>query len=199
VPGNADNFDISEVYHGQVAYGIYADLYKEITGKHVFTLGKYKYVGSYETLVQSKPDNFNRFEKGYSSIKPDCYIIGDCKKFVLNNFTVNKVHGEYVVSPYYVMSYCLYMSFHSPDVIWNMMFHGMDKMLECKDIRLLSMNSVGVEYWKDENYEFYTKNYESMVTERKPLDGVPPKNYLQYPNCVVKKIFDPSSSEFYGV
>lgn len=197
--GNAMNYDISQVYHGQIAYGIYADLYKKITKKDIFTLGKFNYIGAYEVLVQHAPKSYNRFEKGYSSVKPDCYIEGDCKKLVLTNFTINKIEDMYVASPYYVMSYCLYMNFHSDDPLWNNMFHGLNEMLSCQEVSELSIESVGIEYWKDENYEFFARNYESMIKEKKSIAGVPPKNYLQAPDCNIKKTFDPYQSEFYDL
>lgn len=197
--GPAENFDINFVWHGQIAYGFYVELYKKLTKSDVFSLEKYSYQSTYEVLVQKAPSEYDKFIKGYSSVSPDCYITGDRMNYVLTNFTVNVIDGIYIVSPYYLASYCLYKSFHSDNTLWNSMFHGIKKMMSCDDIKNLSLKSVGIEFWKDENYDFFIRNYESMIKEKKSLDGVPPKNYLQVPDCIVKKTFDPSLSEFYSL
>lgn len=190
--GKADNFNISFTWHGQLAYGFYSKLYE---GNDIYRIDQYHYSDEYEFLIQSPPAEYDTFIKGYSAISPDCYVKGDCRYYVLTDFTVNFIEGQYVVSPYYVAGYCLYMNYHSKNPIWNMMYHGMLKMLETS-IGDLSLLSVGLEYWKD---EFYTKNYESMMIKKKSLDGIPPKNYLSTPNCEIKKTFDPELSEYYAL
>ncbi len=64
----------------------------------------------------------------------------------------------------------------------------------------LSLNNLGIEYWKDENLLFYMQNYNNIKETRRGLNTIPPKNYISNPDCEIKKKFsneDRNNSTFY--
>lgn len=112
----------------------------------------------------------------------------------------------------YILSYFLFMHFYSDDEsdkqlygayytsLLSMMEHSSSLQIPDHEVNPfdISMNVLGMEYWMDENYDFFLKNFKSLIKSKHNLDTVPPKNFLKHPECVAKKTFDKSKSEFYA-
>ncbi len=60
-----------------------------------------------------------------------------------------------------------------------------------------SLNTNGIKNYPD-NYLQYLLNFKNLVDNNKNLDNLPPKNYIGYPNCEIKNIFDKKKSEYYS-
>ncbi len=200
--GPGKTIDIDFVWHGQIAYSLYYKMFKELNHSvdDIFALEEYGYIDSYELLVQKARGTTDNFKKGFSTICPDQYTQGNITYHVLNNFTVNNIGGIWIASPYYIMAYFLYNSFQQDSPKWANLYQGIKKMIErSEEIRSLSLFSVGIEYWKDESYEYYIDNYVSFLDTNSGLTDTPPRNYLSVSDCIIKKQFDAKTSKFYNI
>lgn len=65
------------------------------------------------------------------------------------------------------------------------------------NIFLYSINTLGFENCS-ENYYYFIKNFNHLVKENKNLNDLPPKNYIGFPNCDIKKQFNKENSPFYN-
>ena len=67
-----------------------------------------------------------------------------------------------------------------------------------QELRLfdISLNTLGFNNIS-ENMFYYTKNFNNLVTSNKNLTELPPKNYLTYPSCEIKKIYNNEDSPYY--
>jgi hypothetical protein len=65
------------------------------------------------------------------------------------------------------------------------------------DVFLYSINTLGFENCS-ENYYYFIKNFNHLVKENKNLNDLPPKNYIGFPNCDIKKEFNKENSPFYN-
>lgn len=61
----------------------------------------------------------------------------------------------------------------------------------------LSINTLGFKNYS-ENYYYFVKNFINVSTTNKNLDDLPPKNYIGFPDCIIKKEFDSEKSPFYN-
>lgn len=59
-----------------------------------------------------------------------------------------------------------------------------------------SLNTNGIKNYAD-NYLHFILNFKNLIINNKNLDNLPPKNYIGYPNCEIKNIFDKKKSEYY--
>lgn len=48
-----------------------------------------------------------------------------------------------------------------------------------------------------DNYHYFLLNFKNLIKENKNLNLLPPKNYIGYPNCEIKNIFDKKKSSYY--
>lgn len=48
-----------------------------------------------------------------------------------------------------------------------------------------------------DNYHYFLLNFKNLIQNNKNLDILPPKNYIGYPNCTIKNIFDKKKSNYY--
>lgn len=62
---------------------------------------------------------------------------------------------------------------------------------------LYSINTLGFENYS-ENYYYFIKNFNNLVKENKNLSDLPPKNYIGFPDCYIKKEFIKENSSFYN-
>lgn len=60
-----------------------------------------------------------------------------------------------------------------------------------------SINTSGEKNYPD-NYHYFLSNFKHLVKNNKNLNILPPKNYIGYPNCTIKNIFDKKKSIFYS-
>jgi len=60
-----------------------------------------------------------------------------------------------------------------------------------------SINTLGNKNYPD-NFHYFLLNFKNLVTQNKNLDILPPKNYIGYPKCEIKNIFDKKKSEYYS-
>ena len=60
-----------------------------------------------------------------------------------------------------------------------------------------SINTLGEKNYPN-NYHYFLLNFKNLVLENKNLDILPPKNYIGYPKCEIKNIFDKKKSEYYS-
>jgi hypothetical protein len=65
------------------------------------------------------------------------------------------------------------------------------------NIFLYSINTLGFKNCS-ENYYYFIKNFNYLVKENKNLNDLPPKNYIGFPNCDIKKEFNKENSPFYN-
>lgn len=65
------------------------------------------------------------------------------------------------------------------------------------NIFLYSINTLGFNNCS-ENYYYFIKNFNYLVKENKNLNDLPPKNYIGFPNCDIKKEFNKENSPFYN-
>jgi hypothetical protein len=61
----------------------------------------------------------------------------------------------------------------------------------------LSINTLGFKNYS-ENYYYFIKNFINVSQTNKNLDDLPPKNYIGFPDCIIKKEFDNENSPFYN-
>jgi hypothetical protein len=59
-----------------------------------------------------------------------------------------------------------------------------------------SLNTNGIKNYAD-NYLHFILNFKNLIINNKNLDNLPPKNYIGYPNCEIKNMFDKKKSEYY--
>jgi len=60
-----------------------------------------------------------------------------------------------------------------------------------------SINTLGKENYPD-NYYYYIENFKNLVYNNQNLDILPSKNYIGFPNCDLKNIFDEKKSQYYN-
>jgi len=60
----------------------------------------------------------------------------------------------------------------------------------------LSINTFGTINYSN-NYYYFIKNYNNLVNYNTNLNILPPKNYLEFPNCNITKIFEKNKSLYY--
>ncbi len=60
-----------------------------------------------------------------------------------------------------------------------------------------SLNTTGKKNYPD-SYLQFIKNFKNLIANNKNLDNLPPKNYISYPNCEIKNLFDKNKSEYYS-
>ena len=72
-----------------------------------------------------------------------------------------------------------------------------NKKIDNLDCFTYSINNAGFVN-QTENYFYFVKNYNNLIAENRNLNDLPPKNYIGYPNCEIKKSFDDSISPFYN-
>lgn len=78
--------------------------------------------------------------------------------------------------------------------------------LHYKEIDLLNINTSWFKYSINtlgfnnisENYYYHIKNFNYIVVNNKNLNDLPPKNYIGYPDCIIKKEFNNETSPFYN-
>ncbi len=166
--------------------------------------------------------NFKKFE-GLSRAFPNYYLTKykDINTIILDLYgqllSVNHVKLEnniFIVANYnYVLSYFLFNYYMEEDKdlkeYYKYYYISLLTMVEIiqtlynnKEINDLdcftySINTVGFVN-QSENYYYFIKNYNNLMIENKNLNDLPPRNYLGYPNCEIKKTFDDNTSPFYN-
>lgn len=145
--------------------------------------------------------NVNSYDLTGDMLSINSIIIED-KKFILSNYN-------------YILSYFLFSFYYHDNELdknvyanYYLSLKYMLKIIQELNIDInesdnlfdYSLNNLGTKYWIDENYNFYIQNYKSYVNTKTTLNSIPPKNYISYPACEIKKIFkeeDRNKSEFY--
>jgi hypothetical protein len=60
-----------------------------------------------------------------------------------------------------------------------------------------SINTSGIHNYPD-NYEYFIKNYQNLVEFNKNLNILPLKNYIGFPDCNIKNVFEITHSPYYN-
>lgn len=94
-----------------------------------------------------------------------------------------------------------YLSLKSMIEIINYIYDNykvsVDKIISYENsIFSLSINTMGIKNYSN-NYYYFIKNYINLVNNNTNLNVLPPKNYLTFPNCDIKNIFDKDNSLYY--
>lgn len=127
------------------------------------------------------------------------------KQFILSNF--NYILSYFLFSFYYSekeLDKNIYATYYLSLLYMVKTIQGIDMneidINEFDNLFDYSLNNLGTKFWIDENYNFYIQNYKSYIESNTTLKSIPPKNYISYPECEIKKIFkqeDKNKSEFY--
>jgi len=126
--------------------------------------------------------------------------------FVISNYNYNL---SYFLFNYYMnedmelkniyLSY--YLSLNSIIKITNLLYTNYSDIMNdiypyYNSIYNYSINTLGIDNFS-ENYYYHLKNYYYLIYNNTNLTDLPPKNYISFPNCDIKKIFDLDKSPFY--
>lgn len=180
-------------------------------------------VGSFKKKKISKistalPANINLSSEKYGITINSYDMTGDMLS--INSIYIND--KQFIISNYnYILSYFLFCFYYSENELDKNVYanyylsllymvrtiqsslaeiNSIEGINEVDNVFDYSLNNLGTKYWIDENYNFYIQNYKSYVYTKTTLKSIPPKNYISYPECEIKKIFkdeDRSKSEFY--
>jgi len=113
--------------------------------------------------------------------------------YVLSYFLFNYyMEEEEELKEYYKYYYISLLSM--VEVIQHLYLTKKITNLDCFNY---SINTAGFVN-QNENYFYFVKNYNNLITENKNLNDLPPRNYIGYPNCEIKKSFDDTTSPFYN-
>ncbi len=175
-----------------------------------------------EKIAQSISGNYKKYE-GLSVSIPNYYYIGRPENSIIildlygKCLSVNhlKINNDiFIVSNYnYLLAYflfnffmednddlkahyrCYYLSLLSMVKIINYLY--IEKKIKDLTPFTYSINTLG-SINQSENYFYFVRNFNNLVAENKNLNDLPPKNYLGYPNCKLKKEFNSENSPFYN-
>jgi hypothetical protein len=109
--------------------------------------------------------------------------------FLEEDENIKNIYLHYYVSLYSIINIIQYMYYKYPDE-YN---KSEDFINSCFNY---SINFSDSKNYPD-NLNYYLLNFKNLVTNNKNLDLLPPKNYIGYPNCTIKNIFDKKKSHYY--
>jgi len=109
--------------------------------------------------------------------------------YLEENEIIKNINLHYYVSLYSIINIIQYMYYKYPD-----------QYNKSENFTHSCFNySINISESKNypDNYYYYLLNFKNLVTNNKNLDLLPPKNYIGYPNCKIKNIFDKKKSNYY--
>jgi predicted nucleotidyltransferase len=109
--------------------------------------------------------------------------------FLEDDENIKNIYLHYYVSLYSIINIIQYMYYKYPDE-YN---KSEDFTNSCFNY---SINISDSKNYPD-NFHYYLLNFKNLVNNNKNLDLLPPKNYIGYPNCTIKNIFDKKKSHYY--
>ncbi len=157
------------------------------------------------TIYSSSKDNIkvnvmdltgNMLSINSVKIKDNIFHISNYN-YILAYFLFSYYFSEEPIEKYWYAKYYL-STLEMVNIIQTNTDFGLESLED--NCFFYSLNTLGVEYWIDENLLFYMQNYVSVQKTRKGLSTIPPKNYISYPDCDIKKQFseeDKKKSHFY--
>lgn len=165
----------------------------------------YKNICDNEIIKMQKLSSLSTSIPNYYNISYDNHnlqIFDLCDKLLSIDHIIHNDKIVFVSNYNYLLSYFLFMYFYENDEkkeIYRAYYCSLLYMVE-KDNKLFnfSLNTLGFNYSVNDNYYYYIKNYNNLIVNKKNLDDIPPKNYIGYPNCEIKKYFNKEESEYYG-
>jgi len=175
-----------------------------------------KFRQSKQTFISTSMPSLSKYEsEHYDIILNSLDMTGNMLS--INKVILKDIDTEFYISNYnYILAFFLFSFYFEDDIveknIYAMYYLSLLQMITnvqnidnlMKDLTdncfYLSLNNLGIEYWKDENLLFYMQNYNNVKETRRGLSSVPPKNYISNPDCDIKKKFsdeDRFNSPFY--
>lgn len=154
-----------------------------------------------EILNIKKLSGLSTSASNYYNIQYDDHnlqIYDLCDKLLSINHINYKENIVFVSNYNYLLSFFLFMYYYDNNEIYKSYYCSLLYMVN-KDSNIFnfSLNTLGFNYSINENYYYYVKNYNNLIINKKNLDDLPPKNYIGYPNCEIKKYFNKDDSEYY--
>ncbi len=137
------------------------------------------------------------------------------KLLSINHTNLNK--DIFFISNYnYLLSYFLFNYYHSKGEeknIYGAYYTGLIEMVRYinyiniittssmegkgNNIFYYSINNIGEDNYNENDF-YFIKNFIHLINHNSNIpDILPPKNYIKYPNCDIKKKFEIENSEFY--
>ena len=164
----------------------------------------YKNISTNDIIKIKKLSALSTSVPNYYDISYENYnlqIFDLCDKLLAINHIIYKDKIIFLSNYNYLLSFFLFMYYYEKgenSEIYRAYYCSLLYMVE-KDQNIFnfSLNTLGFNYSINENYYYYVKNYNNLIVNKKNLDDLPPKNYIGYPNCEIKKYFNKEESEYY--
>ena len=112
------------------------------------------------------------------------------KYYLENDEMQQKLNLSYYNSLHAIINIIQYMYYQFP-IEFNNSYNFNNSVFN------YSLNTTGIKNYAD-NYLHFILNFKNLIINNKNLDNLPPKNYIGYPNCEIKNIFDKKKSEYYS-
>lgn len=135
------------------------------------------------------------YNKEYSKYIPVTNYNYNLMYFLLNYYLEENLENKNIYLSYYkslnamvkIIQYIYYSysdAFNKTESFDNSIFN-------------YSLNTTGSTNYPD-NYLHFLLNFKNLIDNNQNLNNLPPKNYIGYPNCEIKNIFDKKKSEYYS-